>query len=531
MTQRLDLIIKNGTVVDGTNRTKKVADIGIQGNTITTIGNIDSAPDCKSIDASGHIVSPGFIDIHSHSDFFSLVSPKSESKIYDGVTTEICGNCGISAFPLRGQLLERRKEGFAKFGLNVDWHDSGEFFDRVQSVPSSINRGFLVGHGNIRSSVLEYENRDPDERELEKMRAELRNAMELGAFGMSSGLVYPSGCYAKTSELIELCKVVSEFDGMYASHIRNEGDELEAALTEAVNITQFGNVRTQISHIKTWGEQNWGKIEWIEQILHDARSQGFEISCDRYPYIASATDLDIILPNWVYEGGVYEEKKKLRDPQTKGQIIREMREVNERPGFWESIVISSVFNDNKREYEGETVAEIAKMLKRDPLEFVLDLLSEEECKVSALFFSMSGENLNRILNWDFVMIGSDSSLRSTTGVLHYGKPHPRCYGTFSKIIREYVNEKKVLSLEEAIYKMTALPAKTLRLNKRGILKEGNFADITIFDQKSIRDQSTYLNPHNYSTGIKHVIVNGKLTVTDGRHMGLLNGQILKNPKS
>ncbi|MDR4504742.1 MAG: D-aminoacylase [Candidatus Scalindua sp.] len=528
MNQRLDLIIRNGTVVDGTNSTKKVADIGIQGNTIVTIGDIDPASDCKSIDASGDIVSPGFIDIHSHSDFFSLVNPKSESKIYDGVTTEICGNCGISAFPLRGQLLERRKKGFAKFGLEIDWQNTGEFFDRLHSVPSSMNRGFLVGHGNIRSSVLGYENRDPDKRELAIMGAELHDALESGAFGMSSGLVYPSGCYAKTSELIELCRIVSDYNGIYATHIRNEGDEIEAALTEAVHIALLSNVRTQISHIKTWGEQNWRKIEWIEQLLNDARAKDSEISCDRYPYIASATDLDIILPNWVYEGGVTEEIKKLKANHSKNKIIKEMRQVNEIPGFWESIMISSVFSDNKKQYEGATVAEIAKTLKMPPLEFVLDLLCEEECKVSALFFSMSEKNLDKILNWDFVMIGSDSSLRSTTGILHYGKPHPRCYGTFSRVIRKYVNEKKIISLEEAIHKMTSLPAQKLHLKKRGILKEGYFADITIFDQKSISDQATYSNPHNYSRGIKHVIVNGKLTLTDGKHTGLLNGKILRN---
>ncbi|GJQ57312.1 MAG: aminoacylase [Candidatus Scalindua sp.] len=528
MSQHLDLIIKNGTVVDGKKSASKIADIGIQGNKIAAIGKIDPVASCKSIDASGYIVSPGFIDIHSHSDFFSLVSPESESKIYDGVTTEICGNCGISAFPLRGQLLERRKKGFAKFGLDIDWQNTGEFFDRVNSVPSSMNRGFLVGHGNIRSSVLGYENREPDKGELTQMETELRDAMELGVFGMSSGLVYPSGCYAKTAELIELSKIVSKYNGIYSTHIRNEGDEIEKALNETLDIALSSNVRTQISHIKTWGEQNWKKIDWIEQLLHESRDKGSEISCDRYPYIASATDLDIILPNWVYEGGIIEVKKKLKLPHTRNRIIEEMREINERPGFWESITISSVFNDNKRQYEGATIAEIAKSLKLSPLTFVLDLLCEEECKVSALFFSMSEENLNRILNWDFVMVGSDSSLRSTKGVLHYGKPHPRCYGTFSKVIRKYVNDKKIISLEEAIHKMTALPAQKLRLQKRGVLEEGYFADITIFDQKSISDQATYSNPHNYSTGIKHVIVNGKLTLTNGKHTGLLNGTILRN---
>ena len=527
MSHHLDLIIKNGTVVDGTNSLKKVVDIGIRDEKIAAIGNINPVSECKIIDASGYIVTPGFLDIHSHSDFFSLVHPESESKIYDGVTTEICGNCGISAFPLRGQLLENRKKGFSKFGLEIDWQNACDFFHRLNQVPSSMNRGFLVGHGNIRSSVLGYEDRDPDKKELANMEAELRDAMESGAFGMSSGLVYPSGCYAKTPELIKLCKIVNKYNGIYATHIRNEGDEIEAALSETVNIALTSSVRTLISHIKTWGEQNWGKIRWIEELLNDARSRGSEISCDRYPYIASATDLDIILPNWVYEGGVMEERKKLKDPLTRELIVKDMMQVNERPGFWESIMISSVFNDKKKQYEGLTVAEIAKTLKMPPLEFVLDLLCEEECKVSALFFSMSEENLDKILNWDFVMIGSDSSLRSTTGILNYGKPHPRCYGTFSRVIRKYVNEKKIISLEEAIHKMTGMPAQKVGLKERGILREGFFADITIFDQNLIRDQATYSTPHKYSTGIEHVIVNGELTLENGKHTGVLNGKILR----
>jgi N-acyl-D-amino-acid deacylase len=526
MAHDFDKIIKNGTLVDGTGNAKRVTDIGVRGDKIVYIGNIINHQDSDVIDATGCIVAPGFIDIHSHSDFFWLVSPESESKIYDGVTTEICGNCGISAFPLKGQLLENKKKGFSKFGLDINWQTAEDFFTRAHEAKSSINRGFLVGHGNIRACVLGYEDREPDSNELVQMEQELRAAMESGAFGMSSGLVYPPGCYAKTDELITLCKIVREYNGIYATHMRNEGDDLEAALDETINISKESRVNTQVSHIKTWGEKNWWKIDKIESMLENARAEGIEITCDRYPYTASATDLDIILPDWVYEGGTAEEKKRLGDSFCRERIIKEMKQEGLSQEFWGTIMISSVFNKEKRSYEGKTIAEISRALKVPPLEFVLDLLYEEDCKVSVIFFNMSEENLARILKWDSVMVGSDSSLRSLKGVLNYGKPHPRGYGTFSRVIRKYVNETSVLSIEEAIYKMTGFPAQTLGLKDRGILKEGCFADITIFDQKTIAEQATFTSPHNYSTGIKNVLVNGKLTINNGKHESVTNGTIL-----
>ncbi len=558
MSHDFSLIIKNGTVVDGTGDDKRISDIGIRGDKIAYIGRINNSTNCSFIDAAGCIVAPGFIDIHSHSDFLWLAGPESESKLYDGVTTEICGNCGISAFPLKGQLLENKKRGLSRFGLDIDWETAEGFFKRASEVRSSINRGFLAGHGNIRACVMGYEDRAPDNGERLEMKHELQDAMESGAFGMSTGLVYPPGCYAETAELIDLCRIVRRYNGIYATHIRNEGDDIEAALSEAVNISRESGADVQISHIKTWGEKNWGKIAKIKELLDDARSDGMGITCDRYPYIASATDLDIILPDWVYEGGKAEEKRRLGDPFCRRRIIEEMKREGEKQimsnlsqtccsdsgvmpddrsaygatdswwgKFWGTIMISSVFTDDRRSYEGKTIAEISKELKVPPLEFVLDLLYEEDCRVSVIFFNMSEENLAMILGWDFVMVGSDSSLRSLKGVLNYGKPHPRSYGTFSRVIRKYVNETPVLSIEEAIYKMTGLPAQKLRLKDRGILKEGFFADITIFDQKTITEKATFAVPHNYSEGIRHVLVNGELTIKDGKHTGITNGEILR----
>ncbi len=527
MSHDFDLIIINGMLVDGTGNAGRAADIGLKNDKIAYIGNIINHHDSDVIDAAGYIVAPGFIDIHSHSDFFWLVSPESESKIYDGVTTEICGNCGISAFPLNSQLLESKKKGFSKFGLDINWQTAEDFYTRANDAKSSINRGFLVGHGNIRACVLGYEDREPDSNELAAMEQELRDAMESGAFGMSSGLVYPPGCYAKTDELITLCRIVREYDGIYSTHMRDEGDKLEDALSETINISKESGVNTQVSHIKTWGEKNWQKIDRIESLLKNARAEGIEITCDRYPYTAAATDLDIILPDWVYEGGTAEEKKRLRDPFCRERIIKEMKQESLSQEFWGTIMISSLYNKEKRGYEGKTIAEISKTLNVSPLEFVLDLLYEENCRVGVIFFNMSEENLARILKWDFVMAGSDSSLRSLKGVLNYGKPHPRAYGTFSRVIRKYVNETSILSIEEAIYKMTGFPAQKLGFKDRGILKEGFFADITIFDKEAISEKTTFTDPHKYSTGIKYVLVNGKLTINNGKHEGVTNGVILK----
>ncbi|GAX61443.1 N-acyl-D-aspartate/D-glutamate deacylase [Candidatus Scalindua japonica] len=373
-----------------------------------------------------------------------------------------------------------------------------------------------------------YEDREPDSSELAKMKQELRDALESGAFGMSSGLVYPPGCYAKTDELIILCKIVREHNGIYATHMRDEGNELETALNETINISKESGVKTQISHIKTWGQKNWWKIDKIENLLKNARAEDIKITCDRYPYTAAATDLDIILPDWVYEGGASKEKTRLEDPLCRERIIKEMEQEGVSEEFWGTIMISSVFNKEQRHYEGKTIAEISNVLKIPSIEFVLDLLYQEDCRVGVIFFNMSEENLARILKWDFVMAGSDSSLRSLKGILNYGKPHPRGYGTFSRIIRKYVNETSILSIEEAIYKMTGLPSQTLGLKYRGLLKEGFFADITIFDQRTISEQATFAIPHNYSTGIKHVLVNGKLTVKNGQHKNIMNGAVLKS---
>lgn len=521
-----DLIIKNGTVIDGTGIPGQNLDIGIRQDKITLLERHIPDNRCSTIDAKEMIVAPGFIDIHSHSDFLWFARPESDSKILDGVTTEICGNCGLSAFPLRGKVLERRTQGLAKYGIVPTWQSAAEFYDAAEKVKSSINRAFLVGHGNIRACTVGYEDRNPDPHELILMIKDLEEALEAGAFGMSSGLIYPPGCYATIGEITEMCRVVEKYGGFYTTHIRNEGDMLEDALTEAIEVSKRSGVRLQVSHLKTSGNRNWHKINNVKAIIEHAIGEGIDVTCDRYPYIAAATDLDVILPNWVYEGGAERQIQRLKDPKIRKRITKELvREYDDI--FWSSLMISSVYYDKNKWMEGKTISEIARDLNKSPIETVFDLLIDEDTRVDIFLFSMCEENLEKILGWDFVLVGSDSSMRASQGILRGGKPHPRSYGTFSRVLGRFCREEKVLSVEKAIQKMTGLPAQKVGLDRRGFIKEGYFADITIFHPGKVIDMSTFTEPHQYSEGIEYVIVNGKITVDNGKHNSAMNGRILR----
>ncbi|HHT9111283.1 MAG TPA: N-acyl-D-amino-acid deacylase family protein [Candidatus Brocadiaceae bacterium] len=521
-----DLIIKNGMLIDGTGMPGRYVDIGIRDDKIVFLDKNIPVYTCPTIDAGGMIVAPGFVDIHSHSDFLWLVRPESDSKVLDGVTTEICGNCGLSAFPLRGKVLERRAQGLAKYGIDLTWQSAAEFFNVAEKAKSSINRAFLVGHGNIRACVLEYDNRNPEPHELRQMCNDLREAMESGAYGMTSGLIYPPGCYATREELSEMCTALRGYGGLYATHMRNEGDTIEDALAEAIEVSKRSGVSLQVSHLKTSGNRNWHKIQNIYMIIERARNEGVDITCDRYPYIAAATDLDVVLPHWVYEGGTEKQIQRLKDATMRKQIVKEVEEIHDN-SFWNGVVISSVHFGKNKWMEGKTITEISRELKKPPLETIFDLLIEEDTRVDIFLFSMCEENLEKILAWDFVFVGSDSSMRAAQGILSEGRPHPRSYGTFSRVLGKFCRERNLLSEEKAIQKMTGLPALKVGLEKRGIIKDGYFADITIFNPRKVIDKSTFQHPHQYSEGIEYVIVNGKIVVNKGVHTGILNGRILR----
>lgn len=526
-----DLIIRNGTIVDGSGEKGYKGDVAISGDSIAAVGDLGEARAAGEIDAEGNVVAPGFIDMHSHSDYFSIICPQGASKIYSGVTTEVIGNCGMSAFPLKGLSKELVQKDFEPYGLEIDWETIEGYKARAESTGYSLNRVMLAGHGAIRASVMGHDNRAPTAEELAKMKGELRKALEAGAFGLSTGLIYLPGCYSKTDELIELCKLVKEYEGIYASHLRSESTDLLAAVQEIIDIQRGSGVRVHIAHLKVWGQENWYKFPGLKMMLFDAIEKGVDVTGDRYPYVASSTSLDKILPDWIYEGGAADEVRRIKDRATRSRIIKEVKAQVQDEDYWQTIMIAYVASEKNKYLEGMRLSDVAKELGGDPLEVALDLIAEEECRVSAIYFCMSEDSLRQVLSWPFVMIGSDAGARCKEGPASLGKPHPRAYGTAARLLGAYVREAKVLTLEQAIWKLAGFPAERLALKKRGRLAPGNFADITVFDPDTIIDRATFGDPHQYSTGVNYVLVNGKLVIEEGKHLGTLPGRILTSRTS
>jgi len=527
MAPPIETLIRNGDVLDVPGGALVKKDVGITGDQIVAVAEPGSLSAERVIDAAGCVVSPGFIDIHSHSDTFSLIDPSARSKLCDGVTTEIAGNCGFSPFPLRGEERRQEQRESGHFGLAVDWASAQEFFERAERVGTAINRAYLVGHGKLRATVMGYANRSPTAEELAAMCDEVERAMDAGAFGLSSGLAYAPGCFCAADELIALCRVVAERGGCYSTHMRSESEGLENAVEETLGVAKASGVRLQISHVKTSGHRNWPKIAWLKERLFRARAEGLDVTCDRYPYIAGSTGLHFVLPNWAKEGGPGAELGRLADPAMRRKVADAVAADFPEPASWQRIMVSWAPGAANKRFEGKTIAEIATVLNRDPINTVFDLLTEERLNVDAIIFSMCEENLREILAWPFVAIGSDACFRCPDGPLSEGKPHPRAYGTFSRVLRRYVIEQKVLSLPEALRKMTLLPAQRAGLDRRGAIKEGWYADLVVFDPRLIEDRATFENPHQYSQGIKYVLVNGRMALSDGVPVGSLNGRILR----
>jgi len=530
----LDLAIKNGRIVDGTGNPWFKGDVGIADGRIVKIGNLDTEESVRVIDAKGLVVAPGFIDMHSHSDLSPLINPRTESKVRQGITTEVVGNCGVSGAPLNDFL----KEEFMKTtpileeaGLKLDWSTMSEYLCRLDEKKIAINIVSLVGNGNVRTMVMNYDARKPTKKELEEMRKVLAKALEEGAFGLSSGLIYPPSCYADTSELTELCKVVAQYGGIYTSHIRGEEEKLIDSVKEAIKIGEKARVPVEISHHKAAGKTNWGKVKRTLRMMEKARERGVDVTCDVYPYLAGSTGLDAMLPPYVYEGGVEKLVERLKDEKTRQRLRQEMTEgiggwaSHLIAGGWDAIMIA--YCKGHPEFEGKTILEITQQKGVDPFDFVFDLLIEEKASVSIVHFLMCEKDVRTVLKHPVSMIGSDSSAWAPYGVLAKGKPHPRSYGTFPRILGRYVREEDLLTLENVVRKMTSLPAQKLRLRDRGLVREGMWADITVFDPKSVTDKATYSEPHQYPTGIEYVIVNGKVVIENGEHTGELPGQALR----
>lgn len=521
----LNYLIKNGVVLNGFDPEPVRQNIGIFKDRITFLGNSDM-PASEVIDAEGLYIAPGFIDVHAHSEFTLLLDGRAEGKLAQGITTEVNGNCGLSAAPLYGQAFEHRQQELQQLGINERWHDFNEYLAILQNKGIALNFTTLCGHGNLRASIIGYGNIPCESYMLEKMNALFSESLNQGAIGLSTGLIYPPGIYSDSHEIKELLKTARANINrpiIYTSHMRSEGDRLIEAIEETILIGRETGVHVHISHIKTSGEQNWNKIDRALGLIDEAVYSGIQITCDSYPYIASSTDLDSILPSWVFDGGVEEELKRLRDPQ-KLKMIK--LELPKHDNYWKNVYISSVFKDKNKWMEGENILDISLRIGKMPVDVITDIIIEEEAKAGAIFFTMNEDNLKRFLRLPYLMIGTDSSARSFFGPTCKGKPHPRGFGTFPRFIGFYVRDENLISLPEAIRRITSLPAKTFGIKERGGIKEGFFADIVIFDYNQIKDSASYKEPFRKSEGVEYVFVNGSLAVREGLLTGSLSGRAL-----
>ncbi len=524
MASSFDLVIKGGLVVDGTGSPWLRKDIGVTNGKITRVGHIteDSG---KTIDATGMIVSPGFIDLHNHSDFTILAYPNAESYIMQGVTTAVVGNCGQSLAPLapdRLALLKSYLLPFMKAGFDYgwDWITLTEFYQKVEEQGTTMNLAPLVGQGTIRLVVKGFDSTSSSAEEMNQMKKLLAQSLEDGAFGMSTGLIYPPGCYSSTEELIELTSVLREYGGIYTTHMRNEGDRLIESLEEAIKIGEVNGIPIEISHHKATGKSNWGKVNATLRMMERARQRYVEVNCDVYPYTAGSTTITSMLPTWTLAGGVEKMLDRLKDKQTRQSIKVEGTRFSE----WDCIVIAEC--PSKKEYQGKSLEDIFKETNRfdDPYEGFFDLLLEIEGNASIIEFVIDESDVQTVMSNPLSSIISDSWVTAPSSG---GKPHPRAYGTFPRVLGKYVREEKLLTLEQAIRKMTSMPAIKVGLKDRGILNEGFWADIVIFDQALIKDQATFNNPHQYPTGIDYVIVNGQVVVDHGKLTGVRPGKTLR----
>ena len=530
----LDLTIEGATVVDGSGAPGSRSDVGVRDDTIVAVGDLSREPAGARLGAAGRVLAPGFIDVHSHSDWRLWANRRAESKIRQGVTTEVVGNCGFSPAPVSAEHLEELR-GFALYvpaGMDFAWRSVGEYLRAFDREGTALNVVQLVGHGTLRVAAMGFAHRAPETQELLRMQRLLDEAMEAGAWGLSTGLIYAPGSYATTEEIVALARVAARRRGFYASHIRGEGATLLAAVGEAIRVGREAGLPVQVSHIKAAGRPNWGKVADALALVDAARAEGLDVTADVYPYTASSTTLRTLLPDWALEGGVEAMRARLTDPAARARIRRELeappagQSLLDRVG-WENIMVS--YCAVRKDAEGRRLSELAAARGQDPIDAALELLEAEGGRAYMILFQLDEADLRRALVHPAVMIGSDGSALAPYGELAQGKPHPRSYGTFPRVLGEYAREQRVLPLARAIHKMTGLPARRLGLRDRGVIAPGARADLVVLDPRRVADRATYEDPHRYPDGIEHVLVNGRFVVKDGEHTGSLPGRVLTPP--
>jgi N-acyl-D-amino-acid deacylase len=530
-----DLLIRNGRIVDGSGRAGYLADVAIKGDRIVSIGKLSQATAARTIDAQGLVVAPGFIDMLGQSEQYLLIDPRAMSKVMMGVTTEITGE-GESIAPINERQIKEQEDFLRRFNLTIDWRTLDEYFKRLEKQGSGVNLGTFVGATQVREYVIGYDDRPPTPQELEQMKKLVADAMRDGALGLSTSLQYVPARFAKTDELVELAKVARQYGGIYATHQRSEANTIDASLDEVFEIAQKAKIPVEIWHLKTAYKKNWGRMPHVLDRIKEARDRGLDVTADIYPYIAGSTALSACLPPWALEGGTDKMLARLRDPQTRQRL---KTEISQEQTTWENIylgssgpggvLIGSVVNRELEPLQGKRISEIAEQQKKDPLDAVFDLIVADRGQTGAIYFMMSEDDMRAAMKSPLVSFCTDSGSRATDGPLAGSKSHPRGWGSYPRILGQYVRDEKLLSLEAAIHKMTGAPAARVGLKERGLIKEGMFADITVFDPAKVIDRATFELPNQYPIGIDYVIVNGKISVDKGQRTSALAGRVLRGP--
>ena len=530
-----DVIIKNGAVYDGSGGEAQHVDLAIRGDRIAGVGDYKNARAKTVIDARGLAVAPGFINMLSWSTESLIQDGRSQSEIREGVTTEIMGE-GESMGPLNEELKKRMLREQSDIKFDIKWNTLAEYLQYLEKRGISCNVASFIGAATIRENVIGFEDKVPTAEQLDQMRELVRKEMEAGALGIGTALIYPPAFYSKTDELIELCKVAAKYKGKYISHMRSEGNQLLEAFDELLRISREAGIPAEVYHIKAAGEKNWGKIDNLLSQIEAAQKEGLNVRANMYTYTAAGTGLDACLPPWTEEGGYPALFKRLRDPATREKIAAEVKIDSDK---WENLYIGAGSPDNillvafksekLKPLTGKTLATVAKMRGKDPITTIMDLIAEDESRIGTIYLVMSEENVKKEIAKPWISFCSDEASQAPEGVFLKSNPHPRAYGSFVRVLGKYVRDEKVITLPEAIRRLSAFPATNLGLDHRGMLKEGMFADVVAFDPATITDHATFEKPHQYATGVKHVFVNGVQVIKDGEHTGAKPGRALWGP--
>jgi N-acyl-D-amino-acid deacylase len=530
-----DVIIRGGTVYDGTGAEPKNVDVAIRGDRIAEIGDLKTAKAKTVVDASGLAVAPGFINMLSWSNESLIQDGRSQSEIRQGVTTEIMGE-GESMGPVNDGVREHMLREQSDIKYEIKWNTLAEYLRYLETRGVSCNVASFIGATTIRENVIGFEDKPPAPEQLEQMRQLVRKEMEAGALGIGTSLIYPPAFYAKTDELIELCKVAAKYQGKYISHMRSEGNRLLEGLDELIRISREAGIPAEVYHIKAAGQQNWPKIDDSLSRIEAVQKEGMKITADMYTYTAGGTGLDASLPPWTEDGGYPALFKRLRNPATREKIKAQVKTPTDEwenmylaAGGPEHILLVGFKSENLKPLTGKTLAEIAKMRGKDPIDTAMDLIAEDESRIGTIYFIISEENIRKELSKPWISFGSDEASQAPEGVFLKSNPHPRAYGNFARVLGKYVRDEKVIPLTEAVRRLSALPATNLGLDHRGFIKKGMFADVVVFDPATISDRATFEKPHQYAIGVKHVFVNGAQVIKDGEHTGAKPGRALWGP--